>query len=106
MKQTNDGKFVWKQQDTGEKPGRNPFFAGFKQISDEAGMRKRRPSKEMNKKKEFNGMVCPDNWRNEFMKNNSIRSGFSLEAQMSYLKAINEPVSSLDFLRTMNSRLS
>ena len=78
--QTNDGKFVWEQQDHGEKLGRNPYFVSLKQMGDEAIQRVRKEEKEMNKKRKFDSMVCPDNWRNEFMVNNSLRSGFNLEA--------------------------
>jgi len=38
--------------------------------------------KEKERKKEFNPVICTDNWRNEFIKNNSLRSGFSLDHQV------------------------
>mmetsp|Transcript_21991 Transcript_21991/g.34145 ORF Transcript_21991/g.34145 Transcript_21991/m.34145 type:complete len:126 (+) Transcript_21991:984-1361(+) len=66
--------------------------------------RTRKKEKELNPKREFNAMICSDNWRNDFMRNNSLRSGFSLEHQIKQIKALNGPEPNYRNLHTQLSQ--
>jgi len=66
VKQTKDGRHVWKQAQIGAEAGAHPFRDGFKQVGQEGIDRRRNKAKELSRTQEFEGMCAPDNWRNMY----------------------------------------
>lgn len=79
VKQTKDGKHVWKQAPVGTEAGTNPYRDGHANVGQEGVERRRNKAKELSKTQEFEGMCAPDNWRNTYSRVNSLHSGHSLE---------------------------
>ena len=74
---------------TGTKKAAEPFFGGSKVVGANQMARHRRRHKEQSQTRQFDGMVRTDNWRNNYTKTNSLRSGKSLESQVQTLKCLN-----------------
>lgn len=86
---------MWPQTEAGEPAGAEPFVAGAKELGLSGTLRYRNTKREISQTRPFDCMVRADNWRNEFIKTSSIRSGRSLEAQIQALKYTNPSVEQL-----------
>jgi hypothetical protein len=87
VEQTRDGKHVWQQAKVGTDAGREPFVVDLKSLGQHMIGRHRNERKELSPRR-FDAMIKADNYRNEFMLTNSIRSGRSIEAQLEQLKVL------------------
>ena len=86
---------MWPQTEAGEPAGAEPFVAGAKELGLSGTLRYRDAKREISQSRPFECMVRADNWRNEFIKTSSIRSGKSLEAHIQALKLTNPSIEQL-----------
>lgn len=88
VEQTKDGKHTWQQAQIGNDAGREPYIVDLKTLGQQGIGRHRNAQKELSDRR-FDAVIPSDNYRNDFVLTNSIRSGRSIEAQLEQLKAFN-----------------
>ena len=103
VSQTQDGQHVWEQAQVGTDAGAEPYVLDLKTLGQRGIARNEHPKTQLAKNKPFNAMIPADNFRNEFVLTNSIRSGRSIEAEIEQLRALNITIDNMTLNSTENA---